>query len=279
MSPDPNRLSTHQIQAEELRRPVFFAGIFAICIVNAMSQPVMKALATDGVVKSIYTLFGFSPIVVFALVIGFWKLLAIDSGTEVGKLDIAVAATAILLSFVPWYLASWIGVSLLAVHGIAGNGSDSRFRAAIMIFLTMTFPLLWGPAFLKLIGPVVLEMETSVIAAIFGLKSVGNTFISSTDSSSLTVFWPCSSFHSISLAFVGWTAFAALFDHKTSRRDIPIISLAVLGVFIVNAVRLVAMALFPSHFQELHYGYGADLTNLATVVIIATVGFYGCRSA
>ena len=93
------------------------------------------------------------------------------------------------------------------------------------------------------------------------------TLISS-NTHSIVVYGPCSSFHNISLSLLCWVALTKLVRPEWRARDAIAVLVVCVAVLTLNTMRLYFMALGATQFAYWHLGFGADLFAWATSAIV-----------
>jgi exosortase/archaeosortase family protein len=148
-------------------------------------------------------------------------------------------------------------------------------RRIALILLALTGTLIWGRLLLEVIAPnLLLGLDTQLVAWLAGTQAEANS-VGFVGGGKFLVAPGCSSLHNMSLALLMWVTAVQLLDLPVTPRVLAGGLLALLAMLAVNAVRLCAMAWYPSHFDSLHTGVGATLFGWASLLLCGAMVAFG----
>lgn len=235
-----------------------FAAAGVLAALNAQANQLIAALTYLRLINAILSAAGIS-VLIWAAMLAAWKIGAEDRNPLSSKTDVAVLATILALAFLPLTYAPKVGLLLCAGYMLAtARRSDSQRRAALVL-LALTGPLIWGRLILHTFERQILALDAHIVGAAIGSHVNDNVVQFASGGNQFLIAGECSSVHNISLAILLWTTAAMLFRIRIDRSYILVgVAMAAL-MFTLNIIRLSAIGLFPTHFDYLHYGGGADL--------------------
>jgi exosortase/archaeosortase family protein len=169
------------------------------------------------------------------------------------------------------------GAVLLAAIYLLALPANRRERRIGFILLALTGTLIWGRLFLEVIAPTtLLRLDAQFVSLLSGMPSEGN-LVRFSGGGGFSIAPGCSSLHNMSLAVLMWVTAVQLLDLPPSRRILATGLLAVLVMFLVNGIRLSAIALFPAHFDLLHVGLGAELFGWTSLILCGVTVLLGIQ--
>jgi exosortase/archaeosortase family protein len=262
--------------AAAIDRPTLYFWVFLIAAANKLAGMILVSVTSVGWASSAFNLFGVSAILWVALVAG---LLLVRGGHSepIRRDDFAIAVLVICAAIVPIYSASAAALALASFYAIVTNPPGSGLRRGSIIFLAMTSSLIWGPLLLTFFNGPILRLDAYLVSHLAGAHAVGNQvqFIGSSDA--FLIAAGCSSFHGMSLAVVFWATVNQWFEVRFTWASLLWIGAALVATIGINAMRMVAIAHFPDHFDALHVGWGAQLAAWATLILVVAICVYGAR--
>lgn len=182
--------------------------------------------------------------------------IAIEPGAaEWRRGDSLVLAGAALCAAFPAAWSAAAGLVALGVY-LAATARDRRSSRIALVLLALSGPLLWGRMVLSAFSPVLLAIDGHLVGLLAGTGAQGN-LVGFVGGGHFVIGGPCSSVHNMSLALLLWTCVVALLNLQIDRRLLLAGGAAIVAMFVLNVVRLVAIAVFPAHFELLHVGAGA----------------------
>jgi hypothetical protein len=257
-------------------RPLLYFWLFLIAAGNKLTGMIIFSLTSAGWASSAINLFGISAILWVAMAAG---LLLVRGGESelIRRDDIAVAVLVICAAIVPIYSASAAALTLASLYAIATSPPGSRLRRGSIIFLAMTSSLIWGPLLLTFFNGPILALDAYLVSHLAGANAVGNQiqFVGRPDA--FLIAAGCSSFHGMSLAVVVWATINQWFHVRFAWTSLLWIGAALFATIGINALRMVAIARFPDHFDALHVGWGAQLTAWTTLILVVCICLFGAR--
>jgi exosortase/archaeosortase family protein len=194
-----------------------------------------------------------------------------EGRSELKSADLAVAAIFLGLVLLPIFSLSWIAVDGLSLY-ILGFARDSSLRTrGALIFLALTVPMLWSRLLFELFASRILEIDSSLVAALLNTERVGNLVRFADNSAYMVVLPACSSLTNMSLAFLCFVSVTQWANHRWSRIDVLWSTLACASVIAVNVARITLTGLDRAHYEAIHSPLGANL--FGTIILAFTMGF------
>lgn len=255
-----------------------FALAGVLLALNGFGDTIVGNFRRLGLLDAFLALGGVSAIVWFAL----FALLSIgrEPGTGVcGRGDLSILVLACLAALVPSAWVAALGLLVMGAYLAATSGRGTRNARIALILLALTGPLLWGRLIMVAFSPALLTIDSHFVALLAGTEASGNTVTFAGEAGLFVVGIPCSSIHNISLAAVLWGSVVPLLKLRIDARLIGFGVAATLAMFLVNAFRLAAIALFPDRFDLLHLGAGAGAFGWAALIVAALIVGYGAYDA
>lgn len=259
-----------------LSRPALFAISGGVASVNGFAGKIATAFSTKPVATALLDLGGVSAIVWFAV----YSLFAIaqeDERAEPNRMDRAICAFVLVLSFAPFNFAAAIGLLLGGAYLAVTSPGQSAPRRMAIVMLALTGPLIWGRFLLALMGPQLLGLDAWLAGLIAGEPVRGNV-VGLHGGGRLYVALGCSSVHNMSLAVLLFVTLTQMLRLHYTRRMMVIGALAALAMAMVNVLRLAALARFPQYFDLLHTGWGGALFGVLSFVAAGAIIFGGIRA-
>lgn len=176
-------------------------------------------------------------------------------------LEYAIIGISCLLIVVPQPWFAWTAITLVGLRVSVQYGR----LGALCVYCAV--PPLWGRIPVSLVGLPILNIDAHVAAFVAGYKAEGNLIVTGDNQSNLGIFWPCSSFHGINYMILAWFAFRAINSTRVSRGGIYLL-IGIVGVVMINWIRLVLMVRFPAYFESLHFG---TLSQVVALVILGWI--------
>jgi exosortase/archaeosortase family protein len=269
--------SERVVAGQRLTRPRLFFWLFLLAAGNALAGFALQFFHEHDLASSLGNLFGISAVVWVAAVAGLALLAEPAAPAPVRRLDWAIAAMIAVGALIPLGPASSVALTLLSIYAILTNASGSALRRAAIIFLAITGMLIWGRLALALFSGPLLDADSFLVASLFGMGRVSN-FISFADGSGQFAVAPgCSSLQGMSIAIVMWALVNQWFDVPFSRSALIALLAALTVTIAINVLRIGAIGLFPTHFDEIHTGIGWHLFSWLTLISVAGICLYGAR--
>ena len=246
-----------------------FACLGTLDALNGFAVRVILSWQKYGLVRSVLLLGGVSAVCWFALfIIG--SIAREDKEREpFARFDALVLAAMAAGALLP--LPVFASVALLAgsAYLVQTSPVGARTRRIAIIMLAMTGTLIWGRLLITMIPAPILDFDAAMAGALVGAKVSGNVVLNlgpNGGAGGIIVMGGCSSFHNMSLAVLLYATLMSAFSLRPTTRLVAAGAMAVLAMAAINILRLAAMVRFPSHFQELHDGLGADLFGLSSLL-------------
>jgi hypothetical protein len=239
-------------------RGATFAAAGVLAAINAQGDQIVRALTYLPLIDAILGVAGIS-VLIWAAMISAWKIGSEDRTPLSGWRDAAVLSAILLLSFVPVSYAAKAALLLCTGYLLVTAGPADAQRRTALVLLALTGPLIWGGIFLHSFERPILALDAHIVGAAIGSSVDGNVVHFAGRSDQFLIGGPCSSVHNISLGILLWTTTAMLFRIRIDRGYLLIGIAMIALMFGLNIIRLSVIGFFPSHFDFLHVGGGAEL--------------------
>lgn len=247
----------------------------AVGFLNAITFQVDKAVGEFGVAGAVTSTFGISAIVWLAAFVALTQLRqepdrALSHGDEWVLYGLAV------LFLLPLKYVSWLGLTVLALHVLAGARRGSAAARGGWILLAITFPMFWSKLIFSAFSAILLQADAILVSTVLGLPRMGNVITLADGKSHLWIAAGCSSLANVSLAVLGWTLFLQM--HRG--RHAPGVFWALLCCALIvalNVGRISLIGLFPAHYDLIHGAVGASVASWLIVAVVFVTLSYGAR--
>lgn len=256
-----------------------FSLVAILATINALGTPIIASVHSNGLLRASLGLFGVSAVIWFAL----FAIERLSAGTDddqrVSRLDAIVLAAVVACALVPIALASALAVFACGSYCIASQRPGSpTFRIGVILF-ALSFSLLWGRVLLVAFGPQLLSFDARFVGWMAGTRSAGNLVYFAGSNEPFVIGVYCSSLHNVSLGALLWTSVSQLLRIPVDRRWAATCAGVALSVFLINALRLTAIALYPQQFVNLHVGNLAQLFGVSSLAAAVLVILWGVRAS
>ena len=258
------------------------AGVFAyagvLAALNAQASQIIDTLRYSSAFAGLAGLAGISAIIWIAMFATLKLGLEADR-RPLSRADLLVVVAIVFLSLLPISIAGKGALVFCAAYVFATSRPREQDRKVGLLLLALTGPLVWGRLILNLFATPILSLDARITGSLIGTVSEGNTVRFADGTGRVLIETPCSSVHNMSLAILLWVTAAVLFDLRLDRRYVAV-GLAMAGfMFALNIARLAAIALFPSHYHDLHAGTAAGLFGWAGLLGVALIAAAGVTHA
>ena len=245
---------------------------------NAMAERMAVAVWENGP-GAVASLFGVSAVTWLALFC-IWSIARDAHRPPPPRLvDFALVILAAVFSLAPLVQFSATGLFAFALLILSTAPANSPERRMAIIALALCAPLLWGPLALKLAGYELLALDGWIVSVLSGFRQFGNLVIGPDPDHTVLIYDRCSSLRDVSQVIV---LLAILVQFLRIRLDLPLVLASVaamLGVMLVNALRIAAIAHYPSSYETLHRGMGAAAFGWLSLLVILVCLIGGFRVA
>jgi exosortase/archaeosortase family protein len=262
-----------------ISRAQLFFGCVLLAALNAFAGVAVTTLAEHGLEYALIELFGISAIIWLALGAALDLLWRDRAQAFPDRGDWAAAAVTTLVALLPSAAASGVGLTLLALLMILTSPAESPVRRAALILLSITVSLVWGRVFLSLFSDPLLDIDSWLVGRLAGTGQTGNIIAFAGRPGEVVIAPGCSSFQSIALALVFWTALNQWLGIGASARSLLWYGLAVAATVAINVLRIGAMVHFPARLEAIHHGYGWHISMWATLAAVCGLCLFGARDA
>ena len=262
---------------QSLSRASLFFVLFLATALNSLAGQALRSVDELGIIGALTSLFGISAVLWVALAAGL-KILR-DCGDEapLRRGDPLVAVAAGLSALLPFATAAMAGLTLVSLWAIASAGPGSALRRSGIVFLAMSGALVWGRLFLAVFSGPLLAADAVFVSALIGSEHLGNMIWYDGASTRLVVAPGCSSMQGISLALLFWATINQFFAVRFDRRAALCCLAALAATIAINVLRIGAMLLFPARLEEIHHGWGFQLSMWLSLAAVAAICLYGAR--
>lgn len=261
-----------------LSRDELFAGLFILGCANGLLGRIIQSVNNADSWMGAITGLDLNVIVLFAAYAGIAAVLNNEADRQdIRGIDVAAAATFLILVSLPIFPLSWVAVTGLSfyIFLFASDRSD-RVRGAL-ILLALSVPMLWSRLLFQFFAKPILDIDATLVAALLGTHQVGNMVRFADDSGYMVVLAPCSSLANMSLAFLCWISITQWAKHKWSKIDIFWSLLACVSVIAVNVTRISLMGVSQAHYKAIHSESGDLVVNTVMLLLMVGITVLGCR--
>jgi exosortase/archaeosortase family protein len=237
--------------------------LFAACV--ALATLWQSGLSSTGLSPG-FPLDAGECLALFAL---FSVISRMDDDTLLSRLELLAIAAVGMAFALPSFKAASVPVLIVSFMFIARR--DPRLASIGQLLLALIWYRVLGKLIFDLIAPVVLSIETTIVAKLtlpFGtFTQVGSKIISP---SGFTIFIepPCSAFHNITVASLIWLGLIKTVRLKFSSSDWWALAAMIGATIILNTVRIALMAQSEEMWEYWHNGHGVAI---ASTVILASI--------
>lgn len=259
-----------------------------VAAVNLHATYIIGSIQASGWLVALTNLFGLGAIFLFALY-GLWTIGQDNGGKDNGgdaaapalsRADTMVIAVSLALSLVPWHIAALAALLLLGLWCWIIGTSGSAERRAGLIMLAIAGSVAIGRLLLHSVGDSVVSLDAQFVGWLAGVPVRGNVVdFTGPGTRSFIIGLPCSSVHNMSQAVLLWATVTQLLRLRIDAILAAFALLAMAGLFLINAVRLAAIAWYPAHFDAIHNGQIGELFGLASLIVAALIVAAGALHA
>jgi exosortase/archaeosortase family protein len=231
-------------------------------------------VARDGLATALVSLAGVSAFVWFALYAVARIALEDRERKPATRLDRAVAGLGLLAAFVPIDWAGSLAVLGIGLYLAFTSGAGTAERRLAIVLLALTATLIWGRVLIRVVAPSLLDLEAAFVGQISGTGASGN-LVGFRGGGHFILGPPCSSLHNMSLAVLFWGSLGQLLRQPVTGRSLLVCLAGMATMLAGNLVRLAMIALYPSSFDWLHDGGGAQIFGWSSLLFSSLVIVYG----
>lgn len=258
------------------RHQLFFA-LFLVATLNGFVGHFVRASEERGWLWAVFNLFGVSAILWLALAAGLSILWRQQQCEPLRKGDLPLAVGLAVAALFPAPTASSAALAAASLWAAFTSPSGSPLRRAGFVFLAITGALLWGRLFLALFSGPLLEADAIFVARLVGAEHAGNMLWYGRVSDGVVVAPGCSSLQGMSLALVFWATVNAFFQVRFDWRAAAYCLAALAATIAVNVLRIGAMLRWPARLEEIHHGWGYQLSMWVTLILVVGICLWGAR--
>lgn len=256
-------------------------GLFLFTSTSGLLPRVIKCVVSEGWISGVFNTFNISIIVWGAWASACYLAVSADDRDRVRPLDIAVVCGTFAIAALPAAPLSWFALSFFSLYVYFTSPRKSSLQRSAFIFFAICIPLFWGPVLFALAAPLLLKINSFLVATLIGAQRTGNVvyFVGSfQDGPRWMQIWNmCSSFHNISHAALAWVALTQTLGRDLGIKDVFWCGLVMILAGSVNLARLITMALWPKYFDTIHGPLGGQIAGTLTIILIAFVCIFGQR--
>jgi len=258
------------------RHQLFFA-LFLLASLNAFVSDAARAIEDAGWLGAALNLFGLSAIVWLALAAGLAILWQSRTQEPLRRFDILLAGLVLLSALLPAPRASSVALTCAALWAIFTSEPGTPLRRAGIVFLAISGALVWGRLILALFSGPLLWADAILVAGLLDAQHSGNVLWYNEVADGVVVTPGCSSMAGLSLALVFWATVNQFFEVRFSWRAAAYCAAALTATVAVNVLRIGAILHWPDRFEELHDGWGYQLSLWATLLLVVVICMWGAR--
>ena len=254
-----------------ISRGQLIAGLFIFTSTSGLLPHVYWSILSEKWYDGVFSTFNISIIVWAAWISACYLALSANDRDQIRPLDIAVACVTFAIAALPATSLSWVALSFFSVYVYLTSREKTPLRRSAIIFLAICFPLLWGSELLLLAAPLLLKVDTFLVATLTGAERTGNVikFIISGDAEGIQIWPGCSSLRNISHAALAWVALSQTLNRDLGIKDVFWCGLAMILAGAVNLARLSGMAISLEYYEIFHGPLGAQIAGALTIFLIA----------
>jgi exosortase/archaeosortase family protein len=264
-------------RADAVDRHQLFFGLFLVTTLNGFAGHFVRAWSDADLLSAIFNLFGVSSILWVALAAGLHILFQQEQRQPVERGDLAVALALFAAALFPAPTASAAALAAGSLWAIFTSRAGSPLRRSGIIFLAITGSLLWGRLVLATFSGPLLEADAVFVAALVGAEHSGTC---SGTGRSRTEWWVapgCSSMQGMSLALVFWATVNQFFEVRFTWKAVACCLAALAATIAINVMRIGAMLRWPEQIDEIHHGWGYQLSMWVTLILVVAICLWGGR--
>lgn len=255
-------------------RQVLFALLVPVGFANGISEKLVAALQSDGLLVAILNTFDISVILWGACVAGTVMLLR-GPFSATRRLDVAVASGVALAFLLPVPSLSWLALSGMAAYLYLSSPGADRCRRAAAIVFALTIPPFWAHLLFTALADVILHFDATLVGWLVGTTPNGNIVPFAGGSGSMFIGPSCSSISNVSLAILSSVVLVNLYGKRFTPEIVGWTVAACLAVIAINVLRIGAIGVHPDYFDLLHGPVGGTVAGWLTLAAIFCIGVYG----
>ncbi len=252
------------------------AGLILVGLANGIAARAVTAVTESGWQAALFATFDISTIVWIGCVLVL-RLAWQAPDTPLRRWDGPVAVLCLLAFLLPVGQASWVALTLLALHLGLTTPADSALRRAGFLLFMLCLPLFWARLLLSTFSGVFLDTDAAIVAALAGTTAMQNTVPFADGSGILWIAPACSSVLNLALTLLCAALFAVGNALPWSWRLTGWTLLACIAVSAVNIARLTALVLFPAQYDRLHGPEGGAAFSLLILAVMVGILAFGTR--
>lgn len=269
---------------EKVAHSTYLAALHPLCLVavlsilNAILPALMLALKEQSVSDALFSGFGQSFIIWFSLYV---CIQLYSLGVKQNTVSITPKTwqyfLALLLSLsliFPFALSSWISASIASTAWLISlsktkQHSSVRYLAILLLAISIREPS--AQFFLQVFAEQILSIDALLAFHLLDLfsnsVSLQNNIIVNDEGASLVILTGCSAFGNLSLALLLYLALTLFWHQNWQAKDFIKSIFLVFLVLVTNSSRLALMSISDELYTFIHDGTGADIFNLAVLVL------------
>ncbi|MEW6123101.1 MAG: hypothetical protein AB1698_10855 [Pseudomonadota bacterium] len=252
------------------------AGLILLGLANGFAARAATFAADNGWEAALFATFDISAIVWIGSIMVLrraWQ--APDAPLRRGDGPLAVFCIAAFL--LPVGQASWVALTVLALHLRATSPPGTPPREAGFLLLMICLPMFWARLLLSAFSGLFLDTDAAVVALLAGTTATQNTVPFADGSGILWIAPACSSVLNLALTLLCAALFAAGSGVAWSWRMTGWTLLACGVVAGINIARLSALVLFPDQYDRLHGPGGGLAFSLLILAVMVGIFSFGTR--
>lgn len=251
-------------------------GLVALGLANGFAARAATYAAENGWEAGLLATFDISVIVWIGSVMVLRRVWRTPDG-PLKRGDGPLAALCIFAFLLPIGQASWLALTVLALHLRATSAPGTPLREAGLLLLMICLPMFWARLVLSTFSGVFLDTDAAIVARLAGTTATQNTVPFADGSGILWIAPACSSVLNLALTLLCAALFAVGSGIAWSWRMTGWTLLACGLVAGINIARLSALVLFPAQYDRLHGPGGGTAFALLILAVMVGIFSFGIR--
>ncbi|WP_157775746.1 hypothetical protein [Hartmannibacter diazotrophicus] len=255
----------------DIRLGQIYSILVIAAFINAVTFVVIEEVQKTDALTALMSGGTLNPIILFSFAWAAWSLWEAEiEPLANSRLENLFIVAMIALIYIPMYWFSWVALTLVGLRVAL-----SSFQLGILAAY-LAVPLFWGKLIITFIGLKLLWLDALIVSLAAGYSVKGNMIVPNDQNDPIVVLWSCSSLHGLNYLVLAWLTFSMV--NKTKARDNwHILAIGLLGMFLINWIRLFMMARYSHYYDYLHTGTGSQIIAMITLVWIVGISMFGSQ--
>lgn len=264
-------------QSYGITRNTVFAALIAAAFLNFVFATAGQMISLDGLWLAVFSTFGISALIWITILYVLSLIMETTDSTPLDRKDFFVLTAAVVLILVPHKLVPVLALSGIAMHLYLRPDTHKNIRKAAILLGAATIPMLWGNLAMVFFNDLILSADAFLVSLVSNSERVGNVVINADTDWYIKISRGCSSLSNISIGVLAWTFFVLFYDRKYGAYKYRWLVVVLVPIVILNVARMALIVVDYNYYDFLHEGAGADVANLATLVVILGTCYIGIR--